>query len=106
MFYTKKFNTPLICAVSVIMSLFFYCCRKSPDFKPVSNAETSSKFTTRTGPPNIILVIGDDVGVEVPTYSGGSSYSTPNLDFMAANGMQFSQFYCHPDGFPSRLALL
>jgi arylsulfatase A len=55
--------------------------------------------------PNIILVIGDDVGYEIPGFFGGQSYSTPNLDFMAANGMTFTHFYSHPDGFPSRMAI-
>lgn len=53
--------------------------------------------------PNIILIIGDDVGYDIPTFFGGRSYSTPNLDYMAANGMTFSHFYSQPDGFPSRL---
>src|SRR5215831_14584706 len=86
------------------LGIMFSECRKTSDLKPI-NSSTLSTATVRTGPPNIILVIGDDIGVEVPTYSGGSSYSTPNLDFMAANGVQFSQAYCHPDGFPSRLAM-
>ncbi len=55
--------------------------------------------------PNVILILIDDMGYEVPSYSGGQSYETPSLDFMAYNGMQFSQCYCHPDGFPSRLAM-
>lgn len=53
--------------------------------------------------PNIILIIGDDVGYDIPTFFGGRSYNTPNLDFMAANGMTFTHFYSQPDGFPSRL---
>lgn len=54
--------------------------------------------------PNIIIIMADDFGYELPTYTGGQSYSTPNLDFMAANGIQFTNAYSHPDGFPSRLA--
>ncbi len=55
--------------------------------------------------PNVIIFIADDLGYEIPTFTGGQSYSTPNLDFMAANGIQFSKCYSHPDGYPSRLAL-
>lgn len=104
--YTKIEKAPLLflTVIACFAALMFYGCRKSPDFTPVS-AATSSNTSARSGPPNIILVIGDDIGVEVPTYSGGESYSTPNLDFMAGNGVQFTQFFCHPDGFPSRLAL-
>src|SRR6476660_3982971 len=89
--------------ILLFLGIIFAECRKASDLKPI-NTSTSSNAVVRTGPPNIILIIGDDEGVEVPTYSGGSSYSTPNLDFMASNGEQFSQAYCHPDGFPSRLA--
>lgn len=56
--------------------------------------------------PNIILIIGDDVGYDVPTFFGGRSYSTPNLDYLAENGMTFSHFHSQPDGFPSRLQIL
>lgn len=55
---------------------------------------------------NIIYIMSDDIGYEIPTYNGGSSYSTPNLDFMAANGVQFPNFFSHPDGSPSRLAAM
>ena len=55
--------------------------------------------------PNIIIFLADDFGYEIPAYTGGQSYLTPNLDFMAANGIQFTNAYSHPDGFPSRLAL-
>lgn len=30
--------------------------------------------------PNIILILADDLGYEVPTVDGGSSYYTPNID--------------------------
>ena len=54
--------------------------------------------------PNIIVIMADDFGYELPAYTGGESYNTPNLDFMAANGIQFTNAYSHPDGYPSRLA--
>lgn len=61
------------------------------------SSDLSNQASSKT---NIILIIGDDVGREIPTYNGGQSYSTPNLDFMAANGKQFPYFFCHPDGPP------
>ncbi len=76
---------------------------KELEFSAEKSEGASNLITTQ---PNIILIIGDDIGYEIPTYSGGESYSTPNLDFMAAKGMQFSNFFCHPDGPPSRLALM
>src|SRR3954453_9671347 len=54
--------------------------------------------------PNIILLVANDVGYEMPSFTGGHSYQTPTLDMMAANGIFFTHTYRHPDGFPSRLA--
>ena len=76
---------------------------KNTNVEQDGSSNFSSQASTKT---NIILIIGDDVGREIPTYNGGQSYSTPNLDFMAANGKQFPYFFCHPDGPPSRLALV
>ena len=56
--------------------------------------------------PNIIFILSDDVGFEVPTYSGGESYNTPNLDFMAASGTQFSLGNASPLCSPSRFMLM
>lgn len=56
--------------------------------------------------PNIIFILGDDIGYNTLTVNGGRSYSTPNLDSMAHNGMNFTQ--CHTASMcsPSRFMLL
>ena len=56
--------------------------------------------------PNIILILGDDVGYEIPSVDGGESYSTPNIDMMARNGMRFTQCHASPLCSPSRFMLL
>jgi len=55
---------------------------------------------------NVIIFLMDDIGYEVPTYTGGQSYQTPNLDVAAANGLTYP--YCHsaPLCSPSRFMLL
>jgi arylsulfatase A len=90
--------------VLVFVSLLAACNKDFKETQPVGSG--SFDQSTATGKPNIILIIGDDVGREVPTYNGGQSYSTPNLDNLAANGKQFPNFLAHPDGPPSRLALI
>jgi arylsulfatase A len=92
---------PKLCMLGLI--LFFASCTK--DLKQQELLKEASTGTATRVKPNIILIIGDDVGREIPTYNGGESYSTPNLDYLAANGKQFSNFFSHPDGPPSRLAL-
>ena len=91
----------------LLFIIFFTCisaCKK--EFKNIDTNENSNsgKFLSRNFKPNIILIIVDDMGYEIPTFTGGQSYNTPNLDFIASKGIQFTQAYCHPDGFPSRLA--
>src|SRR5579859_1245113 len=55
--------------------------------------------------PNIVLILADDLGFsDLGCY--GSEISTPNLDRLACNGMQFTQFYTTPRCCPSRAALL
>ncbi len=99
--------------LNIFLLLIFTClisCKK--DFKNIDDQLANNEGNSITGRftdksrPNIILIIVDDMGYEIPTFTGGQSYSTPNLDFMAAKGIQFTQAYCHPDGFPSRLAAL
>ncbi len=56
--------------------------------------------------PNIILVLGDDVGYEIPNYTGGESYVTPNIDNIAQEGMQFTRCHSTPLCSPSRFEML
>ncbi len=56
--------------------------------------------------PNIILILGDDVGYEVPTCDGGQSYQTPNIDMMAQQGIRFTQCHSSPLCSPSRFMLM
>ncbi|MEN9635519.1 MAG: hypothetical protein RL077_3923, partial [Verrucomicrobiota bacterium] len=43
-----------------------------------------------TPPPNIILILADDLGFETIRANGGTSYLTPVLDRLAANGVRFT----------------
>ena len=42
--------------------------------------------------PNIIYVIVHDIGQHIGCY--GAGVSTPNLDQLAANGVQFNNYHC------------
>src|SRR5690348_6908727 len=60
----------------------------------------------RKRPPNIILMICDDLG-SGDLHCYGSSLKTPNLDRMAAEGARFTRFNsAHPICSASRAALL
>jgi len=56
--------------------------------------------------PNIILIVGDDIGYELPSCNGGQSYQTPNLDFMARRGIRYTNCFGSPDCAPSRSMIL
>jgi arylsulfatase A-like enzyme len=62
---------------------------------PFAAAEFAQAQTKR---PNIIVIMGDDVGWEnIGAYHQGLMYSTtPNLDKLAADGMRFTDYYAEP----------
>lgn len=57
-------------------------------------------------PPNILLILADDVGQECLGCYGGQSYDTPHLDELARTGMRFRHCYSMPACHPTRLTLL
>lgn len=90
--------------IVIFSSFFFTGCKK--DFSGnvlLPEIDTTSGNKTK---PNIVLIIADDIGFEVPGFNGGDSYNTQNLNYLAKNGVKFLQCYSHPNDFPSRLALL
>ncbi|PXY42240.1 arylsulfatase [Flavobacterium cheongpyeongense] len=54
--------------------------------------------------PNIILIIADDAGWNDVGYHG-SVIKTPNIDFLAKNGVELDRFYANPTCSPSRASL-
>lgn len=55
--------------------------------------------------PNIVLILADDLGwSDIGSY--GSEVETPNLDWLAENGVRFTQMYNTAKCNPSRAALL
>ncbi|HEY6975282.1 MAG TPA: sulfatase-like hydrolase/transferase [Chitinophagaceae bacterium] len=91
--------------ISSFACIVFSGCKKDfTEHEIQASSETTSNLI-QTSKTNIIIFLADDFGYELPTFTGGQSYNTPNLDFMAANGVQFINAYSHPDGYPSRLAL-
>lgn len=56
--------------------------------------------------PNVILIMADDLGFECVGANGGSSYSTPNIDELASNGMRFENCHAQPLCTPSRVQVM
>jgi len=58
-------------------------------------------------PPNVILIVADDLGYGDVGYQGSSQIPTPHLDALAAAGVVFTQGYVSSAGCsPSRAGLL
>lgn len=74
-------------------------CHKSDPPPPVP-------LKPNTKIPNIVIILADDIGYEIPQYSGGQSYQTPTINMLASSGMQFTHCYSTPNCTPSRVMLL
>jgi arylsulfatase A-like enzyme len=84
-----NFNVP----AAIIFSLVLF-------FGFINNANTQVRK------PNIIFILGDDVGYKSLNCDGGNLYSTPFIDTMAQQGMRFTQCQATPMCSPSRHMLL
>ena len=63
---------------------------------------------TANSAPNILLIIGDDMGVEtVASYGvGENSPATANLDDLARNGVRYTNFWSQPVCSPTRATIV
>ncbi|GAB5560792.1 MAG: sulfatase-like hydrolase/transferase [Synoicihabitans sp.] len=57
-------------------------------------------------PPNVVLIMADDMGYECLTVNGGKSYETPRLDALAEQGIRFTNAYSTPLCTPSRVQIM
>ncbi len=59
-----------------------------------------------TRPPNIVIILADDLGYGDLGAFGAPNIRTPRLDAMAAQGQKWTNFYVQPVCSPSRAALM
>lgn len=72
---------------------------------PLFYVSLALAFAAKAEPPNIILIVGDDVGYsDIGSYGG--EISTPNLDVLASNGIRFSNFHVTASCSPTRSMLM
>lgn len=83
---------PIQLGLSLLILLFAFSCQPSQEKEDMP-------------PPNIILIMGDDMGYSDLGCYGGE-IQTPNLDQLASNGLQFTQFYNTARCCPTRASLL
>jgi arylsulfatase A len=56
--------------------------------------------------PNILLIMADDIGIEGFGCHGGTSYATPHIDRLAAEGLRFTHAYSQPLCTPTRVQIM
>ena len=69
------------------------------------SSQRKQETETEDSRPNIILIMADDMGFSDAGCYGGE-INTPNLDFLANNGLRFTQFYNTSRCCPTRASLL
>lgn len=66
-----------------------------------------SSASAQSGPPNILIILADDLGYGDVAFNGCPDYATPNIDSLTINGVGCSSGYVtHPFCNPSRAALI
>jgi arylsulfatase A-like enzyme len=63
-------------------------------------------FAQAPKPPNIVIILADDLGYGDLGSFGSPNIRTPRMDAMAAEGQKWTNFYVQPVCSPSRAALL
>ncbi|MHA6195781.1 arylsulfatase [Pseudomonas wadenswilerensis] len=71
----------------------------------VALAGLTPAFVTAAERPNILLIVADDLGYSDLGAFGGE-IATPNLDQLAANGLQMTNMYAAPTCSPTRAMLM
>ena len=66
---------------------------------------SSQQEKTQANRPNILLIVADDAGYSDFSCYGGE-IPTPNIDALATEGLQLTDFHVAPNCAPTRSALL
>ncbi len=70
------------------------------------DAKKQRVYADKSRLPNIVLILADDFGYECVAANGGTSYKTPHLDRLAAEGVRFEHCHAQPLCTPTRVQLL
>lgn len=80
----------LLILVWLLLAAALVSCKKEPD-----------------RPPNVVLIVADDLGWRDVGFMGSDYYETPNMDRLAVEGMVFTQAYASAANCaPSRACLM
>lgn len=87
-------------ALGALASAIICACAPQP-------APAIASKATGANPPNIVIVLVDDLGWADVGYNGSTFYETPAIDQLAQDGIRFDNAYvAYPRCVPSRYALM
>ncbi|WP_431733810.1 arylsulfatase [Chondrinema litorale] len=96
-FTSSSVAKPFVLKVAtMLIGMLLFSCNKE------EQKTTAEEVSER---PNIILIMADDLGFSDLGCYGGE-IETPNLDWLAGNGLRFTQFYNTSRCCPTRASLL
>lgn len=68
---------------------------------------SATSLAAEKQPPNVVLIMCDDLGYGDLGYTGAEDIKTPNIDQLAAEGIEFTNYYASaPTSSPTRCALM
>jgi arylsulfatase A-like enzyme len=85
--------TNLLCAWNVALLVLLF-------------ALLPTRAAAEAKPPNIVIILADDLGINDLTCYGRRDQPTPHLDRLARQGMRFTSAYAEPVCSPTRAALM
>ena len=74
---------------------------------PVTLFASARQFVAAEGPPNVVVILADDLGYGDLSSYGATDLRSPHIDDLAQRGMKFTNFYANcPVCSPTRASLL
>ena len=101
LFYFLLFYFIVTMSKAILFALFLCFCTLLISAQPLTDKQPNKI------PPNIILIIADDLGYSDLSSYGNSQVHTPNIDSLGIKGVRFTQAYVtSPICAPSRMSIL
>ncbi len=93
----RRAATIAIVALSTTAALVALHAQQPPAIRPESTPR----------PPNVVIILADDMGYADASVTGATGYKTPSIDRMAGEGVRFTDYYvAEPVCSASRAALM